>query len=323
MLRGLRREALTHDRSSGRPGRAERVAEPTRSPGVRRQAGWTCAGIRLALKRTASESHARRPHDRHHPDMEQRNVLAALAVLIVGLVVGVTVALLASGQSPPSRVAGERAVDGPTATGSATGEAIADPSASPVSTGSASPRPGPPGSSGTAGSTGLTETFDMLPTGGDVPDWTVRGDGSLDVVPIPTAVRRSARFVTSGDGTACRALPPGTTSLTAVFMIDPLPADRVAALSLTTDDSVVAALFIAVDGVALAQDADPVAFDEGVWHRWLVQWHDGDLAVALAVDEAELAASEGPLDGASPTAFCLGGEPPSEIHLDMLTVEGN
>jgi hypothetical protein len=224
--------------------------------------------------------------------MDRRTII--VVSLLAGLL-GAAVAMLASGPRPET-------MDG------------ARPAA-PDEMPSPSGQPSPVRTAGTATSTRLVEDFDMLPTGGDVPEWISSDDITLDVAAVPTAVDRSARLTAQGRGSACRPVAAGIDRLTADFMFEPLPTDSLTVLAIEFADGSVVALSVSAEGTQLKA---------GEWYRWSVSRTRGSLELALFdVDGTELGAAEAGAPSADAEQFCIATESPTRVYLDSLTVEGH
>ena len=176
----------------------------------------------------------------------------------------------------------------------------------------------------TAGSTRRVEDFDLLPTDSDVPEWAIAGSATLDVAAMPTAMDRSARLTADARGRACRALSDEITSLTADFMVEPLPPQSVSVLTIELAEDSAVTLTVAAEGARLTDSSERIPLESRGWYRWSVSRGDDSYQVALSeVDGAELGRAEVGAPDAAAQRFCISTESPTRIYLDTLTVEGH
>jgi hypothetical protein len=229
-----------------------------------------------------------------------------IAVLLLALPLGAAVAMVALGGSPHVEPVGDRPAGNPTTTSSPSTHESIMPTA------------------GTAASTRLVQDFDILPTGSDVPEWASTDTVILDVAAVPTAVDRSARLTAEGMGSACRPLSAEIVSLTADFMIEPLPTDGFQILAIELADGSVVTLSVTAEGAQLTDSSDPIGIEARAWYRWSVSRNEGWFELALFdVDGAALRVDEVEARDAAAKRFCISTEAPTRVYLDALTVEGH
>lgn len=233
-----------------------------------------------------------------------------IAVLLLAPLLGAAVAMFASGGAP------DVAVDG-------------EPAGSPAPTPSPStPSPSTHASitptADTAGSTILVEDFDMFPTGGDVPGWASTGTATLDVAAVPTAVDRSARLTAARGGSACRPLTGEVAGVTADFMLEPLPSDRLTILTVELAGASAVSLTVSAEGARLTDGSERIGLEPRTWYRWSASRDDESFQLALSdLDGAELGVAEAEVRDAAAEEFCISTEAPTRMYLDTLTVEAH
>lgn len=231
-----------------------------------------------------------------------------IAVLFLAPLLGAAVAVFVSGAGPDLGSVEEGRARSPGAT----------PAPSPSPDASILP------TEGTAASTILVEDFDMLPTGGEVPEWNPTGGVTLDVAVLPTSVDRSARLTAEGAGMVCRPLRHKIASLTADFMMEPLPSERVSVLTVELTGEHAVTLTVSADGAQLTDSSEQIDLEARAWYRWSVARADGSFEIALSeVDGADLGSAEVEAPDAAAERFCISTEAPTRLYLNSLTVEGH
>lgn len=173
-----------------------------------------------------------------------------------------------------------------------------------------------------AGSSGFIEDFDMIPIGADVDGWSLSNSASFHVTALPSAFDRSGRLAADRGGTACKRIDVAIASVTANFMLNPLPAESVPVLILELDNESALSLAINSDGARLTDSSAPVPIEPRAWYRWVVVAGDSRNRITLlSADNTILAEASVPWPGPHAKRFCLTTVGPAGLYLDTLTAE--
>ena len=172
-----------------------------------------------------------------------------------------------------------------------------------------------------AGSDSVTLDFDLVATGANLGDWTLSGDGALEVAALPTAVQRSARLDARTRSSACLPINRSLGTFTTRFMVDRAPTGEYPLLTVRFEESQAIELTVSDAGASL-DGADPVPFEAGVWYGWeLSEVPDLTRARLLSPDDEPLAEAEWPGAGESVLEFCVATVAPTRAFLDEVRLE--